>query len=122
MNFRGYFGKSAKNWAQDVGRSFTLSVLYMNPVVPQSFGTDHVPSGSCGRPRNFGSMTFRTPESRFQSIFWSRPCPASVATMYPLGVARSYPRAPVCNLANNASFEAKYDFLTVIPVALAKAT
>ena len=32
----------------------------MKPVVPQSFGTDQRSSGSCGRPRNFGSIVCRT--------------------------------------------------------------
>ena len=46
VNFLGYILNSAKNCPQDTGRCLTLSVRYMKPVVPQSFGTDHSFFGS----------------------------------------------------------------------------
>ena len=81
VSFRGYFSNSEKNWAHVVGRSRILSVRYTKPVVPQSFGTDHLSSGSYGRPRNFGSIASRTLGRRFQSIRCRSPSSASVATM-----------------------------------------
>ena len=70
---------------------------------------------------NFGSMFFRTAGSFFQSILASSPSSASRVTMYPVGAARSYPRAPVFSLVHSASLETKYDFLTLTPVAFVKA-
>ena len=47
---------SSKKSLQLVGFSLTMSERYMNPVVPQSLGTEYLSSGSYGSPVNFGSM------------------------------------------------------------------
>src|SRR4051812_16461006 len=70
----------SKNCFHEPGFSFTRSVRYVKPVVPQSFGTDHLLCGSYGWLRNFVSR-FRVAVGSFaQSIGCSRFAPARIET------------------------------------------
>src|SRR3954453_12126426 len=80
----GPFARS-KNSLQLVGRSLILSERYMNPVVPQSFGIDHLSSVSYGRPLNLGSRFFVTVGSSEGSIGSSRGAAAGCWTLWRVG-------------------------------------